>query len=393
MRAATIFRHGRSARPGSGSRGARLARLLLGGGIAWAWLFAGAAAAETSLYFSVERLGLDEGLSQLTVTALAEDDRGFLWVGTQEGLNRFDGHRFAVQRARRGDPDGPISSSVDALAFDERSRLWIGTNDAGLEVLDLRSQQRRRVGQGEGLSHPTVQRILVDREGGAWLGTPAGVDHVDSAVTAARRLGGSEPIVAMAWAGDVPVALGRRCGVWRLARDAIHPLPAELPADSTCMALAGAPEGLWVGTSHGAQLLSPQGHVLRTLRLPATEPGIEVTALEQVGDDLLLGLADGTLLRAAVARQEGVQPVALDQPLESAVTVIFRHSSGVLWLGTHTAGLFRVRALSATVRRDLVSDADVAAWPSRSVRSIWVGGEHLMVGTDVGLMQRRGRAT
>ncbi|MFO7145399.1 hypothetical protein B9T16_30285, partial [Arthrospira sp. PCC 8006] len=84
-----------------------------------------------------------------------------------------------VQRRDAGGR-GPVSNSVDALAYDDRQRLWIGTNDAGLEVLDLRSGERLRVGPGQGLSHPTVGAVLLDGTGGAWLGTSVGIDHVDA---------------------------------------------------------------------------------------------------------------------------------------------------------------------------------------------------------------------
>ena len=78
---------------------------------------AGSAVHPTRL--SVDRYGLDEGLSQLSVTAIAQDDSGFLWIGTQEGLNRFDGQRFLVLRESGG---LPISSIVpDTMAIRNRS--------------------------------------------------------------------------------------------------------------------------------------------------------------------------------------------------------------------------------------------------------------------------------
>ena len=79
-----------------------------------------------------------DGLSQSAVTALASDDQDLLWIGTQDGLNRFDGHRFQVQRLGPAEAGGLASSSIDAMAFDPgHRRLWLGTNDAGLEVIDL----------------------------------------------------------------------------------------------------------------------------------------------------------------------------------------------------------------------------------------------------------------
>jgi ligand-binding sensor domain-containing protein len=176
-------------------------------------------------YLSLEHYGLDEGLSQLAVTSLVQDDTGFLWIGTQEGLNRFDGQRFVVQRRQPGGDGGPVSSSVDALAHDERSRLWIGTNDAGLEVLDLRSGERSRIGTGQGLSHPTVADLLLDGDAGAWVGTERGIDYVDAALSGARTLAIDLRVVAMARAGGEAFALDQDCGLWRLHPARIEPLP------------------------------------------------------------------------------------------------------------------------------------------------------------------------
>lgn len=100
----------------------------------------GDAAATASTESAVERMryariSVEHGLSQATVRALAQDPRGFLWVGTQDGLNRWDGHRFEVH----GRGDGPRSlrdAHVTALALDPRGRLVVGTQTGGLAVLD-----------------------------------------------------------------------------------------------------------------------------------------------------------------------------------------------------------------------------------------------------------------
>ena len=104
--------------------------------------------------------------------------------------------------------------------------------------------------------------------------------------------------------------------------------------------------------------------------------------------ELLLGYGDGALLR--VATREALVPewLAVDQALGSAIQSLYESSGGVLWLGTHTRGLFRARPLSAAVRRERMDDGDIAAWPGRSVRSFWRDERFELVGTDVGLAMR-----
>lgn len=342
-------------------------------------------------FLSLERYGLDEGLSQLSVTSVVQDDTGFLWIGTQEGLNRFDGQRFVVQRRQPDQAGGPVSSSIDTLAHDGASRLWIGTNDAGLEVLDLRSGERLRLGVEQGLSHPTVGDVLLDGDAGAWIGTERGIDYVDAALSRARTLAIGVRIVAMAHASGEPYALDAACGLWRLWPKRIDPVPFAADGLDACVALQGSAEGLWLATASGqVALASPGGQLLRRLAPGDARPaGASVTTLLlRPGGELLLGHDEGSVLRLDARGEGGAQRLAFDQRIASAIQVLTQDRDGVLWIGTHTRGLLRGRPLSAAIRRDLVTPADLAAWPVRSVRSVWRRGGVELVGTDAGLAWR-----
>src|SRR6478735_6592141 len=78
------------------------------------------------------RLSLEDGLSQARVGAIVQDSEGFIWLGTQEGLNRYDGYTFQVFLH---DPEKPRSlshNSVQCLLVDRQQRLWVGTEGGGL---------------------------------------------------------------------------------------------------------------------------------------------------------------------------------------------------------------------------------------------------------------------
>ena len=83
------------------------------------------------MYF--DHLSVSEGLSQNSVTAIAQDSRGFIWIGTKDGLNRFDGKEVKVYRHLPGDSRSLGCNFVSALCVDERDRIWVGT-DVGLYV-------------------------------------------------------------------------------------------------------------------------------------------------------------------------------------------------------------------------------------------------------------------
>ncbi len=86
----------------------------------------------------------EDGLSQNAGLAFLQDSRGFVWIGTQDGLNRYDGHTFTVYK---NDPDNPTSlsyNSINALMEDRDGQIWIGTWGGGLNRFDPRTQQFTR---------------------------------------------------------------------------------------------------------------------------------------------------------------------------------------------------------------------------------------------------------
>jgi diguanylate cyclase (GGDEF)-like protein len=355
-----------------------------------------AAADDPALPSSLEHFGLDEGLSQLSINALQSDDQGFLWIGTQEGLNRFDGHLFRTYRHELGPSDRQslLSSSVDSLAFETRgTRLWLGTNDAGLEVIELATWRRHRLAMAQGLSHNRVTKILIDPQGGAWLGTERGIDHVDAAVSRVAALGGDAPVVGLTWMpdGTRAVALDRQCRLWLLSASARAPLPAP-PGIGECVALQSGPEGLWLASaSAGLFKLDPQGAVLAhwSREQLLTEHG-DLSALIRLADGrVLVGSSNATVTQLDSAATTP-QRLHFDAPPRSAINGFYQDGTGTWWIGTYTGGLYRVRPLSTVIRNDEENLSDTAAWPSSSVRSIWRDGERMLIGTDQGLLLRDG---
>ncbi|MEZ0469704.1 diguanylate cyclase [Luteimonas salinilitoris] len=381
-------------------RGARLRAIA-----AWLlWLPLAAAGAQdvaladaATMRLSLEGYGPDQGLSQSTVNALEVDDRGFLWLATQEGLNRFDGHRFRVHRRGRTGDDGLASGSIDALAFETgRQRLWLGTNDAGLEVVHLPDWRRTRLGPADGLSHSQVGQILLDPAGGAWVGTGAGIDHVDADLRRVRRLGATAAVVRLVAGNDrrSALVLDRNCRLWRATREGLQPL-AEPPAGAeVCVGLQHGPEGAWVASERGGLHLldAVDGRLLRHLPMSELGAGPErISALLRLSDGrVLVGFGDGNL-RQLPADGASPRSLPLDRALQSAIVSLHEDGSGSLWIGTYTSGLYQMRPLSAAIRQGAPGvSSGPATWPSRSMRAIWRDGTHLLAGTDAGLMQRHG---
>ena len=83
-----------------------------------------------------EQITTEDGLSQSAVMVIAQDDRGYIWIGTQEGLNRYDGYEFKVFEHDASDKNSLPDDWVLSLLVDHKGRLWVGTNDGGLSRYD-----------------------------------------------------------------------------------------------------------------------------------------------------------------------------------------------------------------------------------------------------------------
>lgn len=85
---------------------------------------------KTELEFS--HLSIVDGLSQSLVMSICQDRYGYMWFGTQDGLNRYDGKAFKVYKHSQKDPNSIISSNIRVVMEDSYGELWIGTNNGGL---------------------------------------------------------------------------------------------------------------------------------------------------------------------------------------------------------------------------------------------------------------------
>ncbi|HET6396932.1 MAG TPA: two-component regulator propeller domain-containing protein, partial [Pseudoxanthomonas sp.] len=80
--------------------------------------------------------GADEGLPNTTVTALARDRQGYLWVATWDGLARYDGVGFRVWRHDPKDPASLPGNLLQAMYVDARDRVWVASENGGVSVMD-----------------------------------------------------------------------------------------------------------------------------------------------------------------------------------------------------------------------------------------------------------------
>ena len=124
-----------------------------------------------------QHLSLEDGLSQSTVYTILQDSQGFIWFGTQDGLNKYDGYRFTVYRNDPQDVNSLSHNEIFSLYEDSQGTLWIGTGN-GLNQFDRQHDRFIRYlhdpQNPNSLSHNTIWSIYEDNNKILWIGTNGG---------------------------------------------------------------------------------------------------------------------------------------------------------------------------------------------------------------------------
>lgn len=138
------------------------------------------------------KLALSQGLSQTRVGQIVQDDEGYIWLGSQHGVNRYDGYNFRVFKHDRDDPGSLSGVYIYSLFKDRSGTIWIGS-DQLLDAFDNRTGTFRHYVLDS--STPTVLQISEDRNGFLWLSTSQGLYRLKPESGEIRKFGhvGGDP--------------------------------------------------------------------------------------------------------------------------------------------------------------------------------------------------------
>ncbi|WP_256009615.1 hybrid sensor histidine kinase/response regulator transcription factor [Desertivirga xinjiangensis] len=116
-------------------------------------------------------LDIEDGLSQNSVLSITQDSKGFLWLGTRDGLNRYNSHQFVVYKHSASDSTTLSDNYITALLSDTRGRLWVGTRN-GLNLYDGKRNSFERVKikrPGAATGNLAISHLYEDRKGRIWV--------------------------------------------------------------------------------------------------------------------------------------------------------------------------------------------------------------------------------
>jgi ligand-binding sensor domain-containing protein/signal transduction histidine kinase len=315
-----------------------------------------------------------DGVLDRSPTALCEDHRGVLWLGTADGLRRVDEGRVTLA----GVPEALAHREIRALFEDRAGSLWIGTGDRGL--FRWRDGRLSSLTEADGLSHNTVFAVREDREGNLWVGGRGGLERLKEPAITLYTIEDGLPndhikVVFEDRAGDVWIGTER--GLIRHRNGRFEPWQGARPLENAAVWAihedrAGA---LWVGTRRdGLWRIGPKGLAHYTVQDGLSSNEVRVIHSDVRGD-LWVGAGRGlNIFRGGrLTRLTAADGLAGEQ-----FRAIAEDAEGNLWFGTDDGGLQRYRDGRFT---SFGADQGLASRGVRALRpvadgSLWIGTRH-----------------
>ncbi len=337
------------------------------------------------------RFGVEEGLSQGSVYCIYQDSFGFLWIGTRDGLNRFDGYQFKIyQSKQRHSPNMPDSGVKDLLES-PRGRLLIATTGGGLAMLDLIHNRiqvlRHNPNDPATPSSNHITHLSAAEDGKVWLGGQGGLDLFDGHTNRVQRINlpfgegsGDRAVTALAPSPSGGLYLGtKKQGLWHYqphTKHFEHLSPAfGLPHGGIDSLMLDDHQRLWIGTrEHGlfrevdeqfvAVNLGPD-HPKRIMSMVQMEPHLFWFGSERQG----LFAFD---TREAISRPKNHRLSREVHTAGNIIMALYVDHSGLLWIGSDGDGLFRYNRQNERFNHRLPG-ALVRAFSEAPDGSLWVG--------------------
>lgn len=319
-----------------------------------------------------EHYSLEEGLSQNTVYCVLQDADGFLWLGTADGLNRYDGYQFRVFRNDPNDSTSISANRIFALCEDKTKTLWVGTYGGGLNRYDRGTESFIRYKNDPNdpgsISDDEVLSIYEDKFNVLWVGTDGGglnkfirekgkfkcyrnnpEDPTSLSNDEIRSI--FEDHLGSLWVGTNSGGLNkfdREKELFIQYRNNIKD-PQSISDDGVLSIYEDSDDNLWIGTGNGGLNKFDQKDELftRYTNNSANQNSISAnrvfTILEDQSRNLWIGTMEGGLNKYITEHNKFISyrsnPDNSNSLSSDGIFSLFEDKTGVLWIGTYGGGV------------------------------------------------------
>ena len=344
----------------------------------------------------------EDGLSNSTVESVLQDHRGFMWFGTRNGLNRYDGYEIITYKNIENDSTSLSDDYITYLFEDRHHDLWVGTLN-GLNKFDLNTNKFKRykskIQSSKTSTLDLISCIYEDRKGKIWVGTAGnGLNFIDEEEHSLFQY--TQKKYTNHFGGDVKDFLEDKKGNFWMATDAgLYYLDSKTNRFNTIQNLKkfrlnniieGNDGHLWLGTTdNGLLLFNPKNNNIKQYK--HQDKNSESLGSDQIRAMILdqhhrlwVGGVNGGLDLFDTNRQtfqhfenEAGNIKSLSQ---RTVSAIYEDKQGNLWIGTHRGGvnLYSPKSEKFTLyqrepNNNSINYNDVKAFCETTDGSVWIG--------------------
>jgi ligand-binding sensor domain-containing protein/signal transduction histidine kinase/DNA-binding response OmpR family regulator len=317
----------------------------------------------TAQGISFHHLTAEDGLSQNAVLSLSQDHNGFIWIGTSNGLNRYDGYRIKVYEARNDDPVTLSSNNILSLKQDSKKRLWVGTY-MGLNRYNHLQDRFTRIPSPVSYQLAYYQ-IYEDQKGNIWMATSEGIYTLDNVADTLKKI-----ILPLTNSTSVKtdvraVLVDRKDNVWvgttnglikmqvqqNVATGVTYTRNIQFPETVSANFITALAEDrfgrIWIGTlNSGIDIYDPQTQKFTHLNSNNTEKKLIHNNIRRIfvsnTGQIWIGTQEGiTILNEDFDVVEHLQQNdGVSQSLsQNSIHAIFQDQTGNMWVGTYFGGL------------------------------------------------------
>jgi signal transduction histidine kinase/ligand-binding sensor domain-containing protein/FixJ family two-component response regulator len=313
----------------------------------------------------------EQGLSHSNVFAMLQDKTGFMWFGTDDGLNKFDGYTFTVFKNDPKDPNSLSNNQIIAIEEGADGILWIATYRGGLNQFNPVTGKFSQFlynpinpNDSNGLSHENINAMKMDKEGMLWIGTGGGLDKFDTASHTFTHIRFDEDGSASSQVNVInTIALDNKEAVWTGTADGLIRYDRK--------------SSKFIKYQHNAQDTSGiSDNILTSLTVDNN-------------DDLWIGTQNAGLNRFDSESQKFIRytsnPNDSKSLIDNKVNQVYSDNSGNIWIGTdkgleqwnQSHGVFK------HISNDIVNQQSLNGF---NISSIYEDRQHdLWVATEKGL--------
>lgn len=368
-------------------------------------------------YIKFRHLTVENGLSQSGVLCILQDKQGFMWIGTRDGLNRYDGYNFVVYNYTNNNSHSIGNSIIQCLLEDSKGRLWVGTYGGGLNLYDRDNDRfiryQNNPNNKNSISDNFVMSIYEDSTGIIWVGTSGGglnkFDPVSEKFTA-YLINDNLPINSaqnriqtitednkgQLWIGT----WGYGLGIFDRNSEKFIPIEHQkkstiIPgADKIWKIFEDQARNLWIGTDGGGVFVKNHNsnnfihHQRISDNITSIKSKIIVDIIQDKAGQIWLGTDGAGLFKFNLDNNSFVNysPSSFDPNSLSnnVVRSIYENKSGLLWVGT-LGGISIINPAQLVFQHYKNNYSNASSLSHNNVSSVYIDKQNILwVGTDGG---------